>query len=73
MSDTSTIEPESLFLSGKNKPNETPVGQNLNIEAIEKQAIIQSLKTNKGNISLAAKELGLGRTTLYRKIEKYDI
>lgn len=74
MSDSHVIEPDSLFLSTQsNKQNQDLIGQNLNIEEIEKQAIIQSLRINKGNVSIAAKELGLGRTTLYRKMVKYGL
>lgn len=74
MSDSHVIEPDSLFLKSKiSSSNQEALGQNLNIEEIEKQAIIQSLKINKGNMSLAAKELGLGRTTLYRKMAKYGL
>jgi DNA-binding NtrC family response regulator len=69
------IEPDSLFLN-QNKPNSrthSDEAKSLNIEDVEKQAIIQALKVNKGNVSLAAKELGLGRTTLYRKMAKYGL
>lgn len=45
----------------------------LNIEELEKEAIRKALKKHNGNLSQAAKELGLGRTTLYRKMEKYGI
>ena len=40
------------------------VSDSLNLEDREKQAILQALKKYSGNISKAAKELGLGRTTL---------
>ncbi|MFP4024624.1 MAG: sigma-54-dependent transcriptional regulator [Thiohalospira sp.] len=44
---------------------------NLNLEDIEKQAIEKALKKHSFNVSAAAKELGLGRTTMYRKMTKY--
>jgi DNA-binding NtrC family response regulator len=40
---------------------------------VEKNAIQNALKLNKGNISLAARQLGIGRTTLYRKMKKYQL
>lgn len=40
---------------------------------VERKAIAEAIRKNKGNLSKAAKELGLGRTTLYRKIEKYGL
>ena len=40
---------------------------------IEKEAIFKVLKEVKGNISKASRALGIDRSTLYRKIEKYKI
>ena len=45
----------------------------LNLGEIEKKAINTALLKHQGNLTSAAKELGLGRTTLYRKIEKYGL
>lgn len=44
---------------------------NLNLEEVEKQTIERALKKHGFNVSAAAKELGLGRTTMYRKMTKY--
>jgi two-component system response regulator HydG len=43
----------------------------LNLATIEKLAVEKALRKNTGNISHAAKELGITRTSLYRKMEKY--
>ncbi len=40
---------------------------------IEKEEILKVLKEFKGNISKASRALGIDRSTLYRKIEKYKI
>lgn len=40
---------------------------------LEKEVLQQALKLTNYNMSSAALELGIGRTTLYRKIEKYGI
>ncbi len=44
-----------------------------NLEEIEKSIIEKVLKMNRGNISKAAGELGLTRTSLYRRMEKYGL
>lgn len=44
-----------------------------NLENIERSAIAESLLKNQGNISKSARELGLTRAALYRRIEKYDL
>jgi two-component system response regulator HydG len=45
----------------------------LSLEDAEKTLIATALKNHHGNISEVARELGIGRQTLYRKIEKYGI
>ncbi|MFZ1808480.1 MAG: sigma-54 dependent transcriptional regulator [Cyclobacteriaceae bacterium] len=44
-----------------------------NLHDVERKTIEEAIRKNKGNLSKASKELGLGRTTLYRKIEKYGL
>ena len=39
----------------------------------EKEALIASIISNQGNISKAAKDLGVARTTVYRKLKQYGI
>jgi two-component system response regulator HydG len=45
----------------------------LNLSLIEKNTILRVIEKHNGNISKAAKELGLTRTALYRRLSKYDI
>ena len=49
------------------------VDENLNLEFIEKKQILKVLNLYSGNITLCAKVLGIGRNTLYRKMERYGI
>ncbi|MBX3238803.1 MAG: sigma-54-dependent Fis family transcriptional regulator [Chitinophagaceae bacterium] len=51
--------------------SEEPV--ELNLRNIEKNAILRVIEKHNGNITKAAKELGLTRTALYRRLSKYDI
>ena len=50
---------------------ETEQADNLNLDRIEKRAIHQALQKHRYNISHSAKELGLTRATLYRRMEKH--
>ncbi|MFZ1799867.1 MAG: helix-turn-helix domain-containing protein, partial [Chitinophagaceae bacterium] len=43
------------------------------LSTIEKLTILRVIEKNKGNITKAAKELGITRTALYRRLNKYDI
>ena len=45
----------------------------LKLSSIEKNTILKVIEKHSGNISKAAKELGLTRTALYRRLNKYDI
>ena len=45
----------------------------LNLSTLEKNTILRVIEKYNGNISRAAKELGLTRTALYRRLSKYDI
>jgi two-component system, NtrC family, response regulator HydG len=45
----------------------------LNLSDIEKNVIRHALKKCNGNLTKASEELGIGRTTLYRKIEEYGL
>ncbi|MCT4621231.1 MAG: sigma 54-interacting transcriptional regulator [Marinisporobacter sp.] len=47
--------------------------QLMSLEEIEKMAIVKTIQEVDGNLALASKILGIGRSTLYRKIEKYDL
>ncbi len=43
------------------------------LESIEKQTILECIRSNNGNLTKAADQLGLTRGALYRRIEKYGI
>ena len=45
----------------------------LSLEEAERQAIVRALEATENNIAEAARDLGMGRTTLYRKLKKYDL
>lgn len=72
MEDTDNLLPavtHSLAHENHNAPEQA----DYNLEEVEKRAIKQAISKHQGNISKAAKELGLGRTTLYRKMNKYGL
>ena len=52
---------------------ETQEVHQTNLSAVEKNTILKVIEKHSGNISKAAKELGITRTALYRRLSKYDI
>src|SRR6266487_1003092 len=74
MADEDVLQPKDLIFSpieipsvSENEPSE------LKLSAIEKSTILKVIEKHNGNITKAAKELGLTRTALYRRLSKYDI
>jgi two-component system response regulator HydG len=53
------------------RPQSSAAGLSLN--ELEKQAIAETLAKTKGNRQIAAKILGIGERTLYRKIKEYKL
>lgn len=51
----------------------SPIGFTLKSGEEERERIVRALKQANGNKKLAAKLLGIGRTTLYGKLEEYGI
>lgn len=47
--------------------------QNLDLKSNEKKLILKALEKNGGNVTHAAKSLGIDRLALYRRMEKYGI
>ncbi len=45
----------------------------LKLSSMEKNTILKVIEKHSGNISKAAKELGITRTALYRRLSKYEI
>jgi DNA-binding NtrC family response regulator len=58
---------ETALPPGHDQPDD------MRLSSVEKTAILKVIQKHNGNITNAAKELGLTRTALYRRLDKYDI
>jgi DNA-binding NtrC family response regulator len=68
-----TLQPEDFALSAPaGRPAASP-GSDTSLEALEREAIRQALAKHDGNVSLAAKALGLSRSALYRRLQRYGL
>jgi transcriptional regulator with PAS, ATPase and Fis domain len=72
LSDGREIEAGDLFLNST-EPAVDLGSQPMSLEEAEQVLIRNAMKRHQGNISSVAKELNIGRQTLYRKLEKYSI
>ncbi len=62
--------PKNILKNGQDFKSPNKV---LSLEQAEYQAIIEAMEHCQGNITLAAKILGVARNTLYSKVKKYSI
>ncbi len=67
-----TIKPEDLYLSAGIPAHKTNKITH-KLTNMEKNAIAKVIEECRGNYSIAAKMLGISRTTLYAKIKKYGL
>ena len=66
------ISNQSFFIQEKNEAEEFEE-KPMTLEAMEKKMIQKSVSQNSGNLTKVAKELGITRATLYRKMERFGI
>jgi DNA-binding NtrC family response regulator len=76
MTNHSVLQPEDLFMQKQLAPErqeELVSLDHLNIEDVEKILIRKALQKHNGHITRAAEELGLTRSSLYRRLERYGL
>ncbi len=73
LSESPTLQPEDFPLSHAPKGKEDLAIKDLNLEQAEETLVRRALSKHLGNVSQAARELGLTRAALYRRLEKYGL
>jgi DNA-binding NtrC family response regulator len=74
MSNQHVLQPEDMFFQTTGDRSEETVSlDHLNIEDVERILIRKALQKHNGHITNAAQELGLTRSSLYRRLEKYGL
>ncbi len=74
MSESDSLTPEDFFFLVQKHDSSTNVeSDTYNLDDVEKNVIQKAVNKHNGNISKAAKELGLTRASLYRRLEKYGL
>jgi Response regulator containing CheY-like receiver, AAA-type ATPase, and DNA-binding domains len=76
MSDSEVLTAEDLIFSPIEQPTagqQRQAPEEHNLVELERMTIASVVEKHGGNISKAAKELGITRTALYRRLSKYDI
>lgn len=74
MAESELIEAADLLFSPlENAVTDAESFTELKLSTLEKNTIMKVIDKHNGNISRAAKELGLTRTALYRRLSKYEL
>ncbi len=73
MADSSALKPDDLVFSSIERTTTNTSAKTMNLDDIEKNAILTVLEKNRGNVSKSAKELGITRASLYRRLDKYEL
>ena len=73
MSEGNILMPDDFFFLVQKTDNPSEGVDNLNLDEVEKNVILKAVNKHSGNISKAAKELGLTRASLYRRLEKHGL
>jgi two-component system response regulator HydG len=73
MLDTDVLNASGLMFSPIENYSETTLLEDLNLDTVEKNTILKVIEKNNGNISKSAKELGITRTSLYRRLNKHGL
>jgi len=66
------LSPSSLFVPGYSV-SETQSEDSFDLKKNEKQLILKAINHNRGNITNAARDLGIARAALYRRMKKHGI
>ncbi len=73
MNEEQVLQPDDFYFSAQDIKADNITLNNYDIEEVEKMLIIKSIDKYNGNLTKAAKELGLTRASLYRRLEKYGL
>lgn len=73
MSGADTLRPEDFLFPASGESRDSLSIESLNLEEIEKKVIQKALERHGGNVSQVARELGLSRAALYRRLERYGL
>ncbi len=74
LGESTVLEPHDFFIPDNDEKDDDGFNPDtLNLEEVEKVLVRKVIDKYGGNISRAAKELGLTRASLYRRIEKYGL
>jgi two-component system response regulator HydG len=73
MCDAPILQPDDFFFSAPETGEKNSLPEDLSLEHMERLLIGRIVKKHGGNVSKAARELGISRAALYRRMEKHGL
>ena len=73
LADSNKLSSKDFMLGNQQLTSKKSSDETLNITENEKRLILKALDLHGGNVTRAAKELGLDRLALYRRMQKYGL
>lgn len=73
LSQGTLLEPGNFVFKKDAATTTSPVNETLQLENMERQLIQQAMQKHRGSITDVAKELGVSRQALYRRLEKFGL
>jgi DNA-binding NtrC family response regulator len=68
-----TVDLPSRVMAARHEPLRTPTARITRLADLEREAILAAITQLNGDKLMAARLLGIGKTTLYRKLKKYEV
>ncbi len=73
LTESDVLQPEDFLFAEAARDTDGMAFDNYNLEHIEKTVIRKLMQEHNGNVTHVARELGITRTSLYRRLEKHGI
>ena len=73
MCDAPILQPDDFFFSPPETGGKDSLPEGFSLEHMERLLINRIVKKHGGNVSKAARELGISRAALYRRMEKHGL
>jgi two-component system, NtrC family, response regulator HydG len=73
MCDAPILQPDDFFFSAPETGEKDRLPEGFSLEHMERLLINRIVKKHGGNVSKAARELGISRAALYRRMEKHGL
>jgi DNA-binding NtrC family response regulator len=70
---SNVVDEDKIHRSSADNDRDNTIYDCFNLEILEQRAVRAALKHHQGNVSQAAKALGLTRGAMYRRLEKHDL